>query len=139
MRKVFNVLFVLVLALLVVGLAVAIGIQLASPLDGMTMTIDGETIDGPLLAALFGGAAAFGTIVVGVIVVVVLASVAIVVPALLLLVAFAVLSALAGGLAPIAIPVLLVVGAYVLLSRRAQRRGVAPAAPTVSQSTSATA
>ena len=134
MRKVFNALFVLVLALLVVGLAVAIGVQLASPLHGMTMTIDGETIDGPVVAALFGGAAAFGTIVVGALVIVLLASIAIVVPALLLLVAFAVLSALAVGLAPIAIPVLLVVGAYVLLSRRAKRRSVAPAAPTTSRS-----
>ncbi len=60
--------------------------------------------------------------VVALTVVAVLASVAVVVPILLCLVAFGILLALVVGLSPLVIPVLLLVGAYVLLSRRSRRR-----------------
>ena len=108
-----------------IGVALALGLEWSGALHGATVTVDGETLDGALVAALAGGAAAVGVMAALFAVVAVLASVAIAIPIALLAVAFTVTVALFVGLAPLFIPVLLVVGAYVLLSRRAKRRATA--------------
>lgn len=128
MRRLLFLVALTAIVLVAIAGAVAFGVHAASAGNGMTVTINGETLDGPVVAMLVGGAAACGVAALALLIVAVLASVAIVVPAVLLLVALGVLGALFVGLSPILVPVLLVVGAYVLLSRRRKRRAVADAA-----------
>ena len=125
MKKVLLFAVALLVLTITIGVALALGLRWSGALHGATVTVDGETLDGALLAALAGGAAALGVIAALFAVVAVLASVAIAIPIALLALAFAVLVALFVGLAPLSVPVLLVVGAYVLLSRRAKRRPAA--------------
>ena len=127
MRKLVLFFAVAALALLVVGIAIAIGVHSADAINGATVTIDGETFSGAILAGSVGCAVALGVALVGLFVVGVLASVAIFVPIVLVAVAVIVLFALVMGLAPILVPVLLLVGAYVLLSRWTRRRSAADA------------
>ena len=127
MRRFLMWTFGVMLVLALVGVTVALAVHYAAPVNGMTITIDGEKLEGPAIAALFGGAAAVGVLVATALVVVVLASVAIVVPVVIVLVLAAVLGAVFVGLSPALVPVALVVGACVLLSRRNRRRTVTTA------------
>ena len=126
-------LLILIAVLLLLGIAVTVGLAAhwAGSLNDMRVTLDGETLEGPAIAALVGAVAFFGILVACVVGFAVVASVALVVPVVLIAVAGALLVALFVGMAPIAIPVLLVVGAYVLLSRRSKRNAgaVAPSLP----------
>ena len=117
------------LLLVIVGIAVALGFQWSGAFHGTTVTVDGETWQGPAIAALVGGSVTLGIVVACIVVVAVLASIAVLVPVLLALAALVVLGALCIGLAPIAVPVLLLVGAYVLLSRLTRRRGTPVTTP----------
>ena len=128
MRRLLSFTAVAAIVLILIGAAVAFGVHLAAAGNGMTVTVNGETLEGPVVAALLGGTAASGVAVLVLLAVAVLASVAIIVPVVLLLVALGVLAALFVGLSPILVPVLLLVGAYVLLSRRRRRRAVVDAA-----------
>ena len=110
---------------LLVVIAIAIGVHSAEAMDGARVTINGETFSGEVLAGTVGCAVALGIVFVGLFVIAVLASVAIVLPVVLMLTAAFVLFALVMGLAPILVPVLLLVGAYVLLSRWTKRRDAA--------------
>jgi len=136
MRK---LLLLIVIALfLLLGIAVAAGAigHWAASLNDMRVTVDGETLDGPAIAAIVGVAAFFGIVVACLIAFAVVASVAIVIPLVLIAVAGALAVALFAGLLPLAIPVLLMVGAYVLLSRRSKRKAGANPAPSLPRSTS---
>ncbi len=130
MRKL--ILLILFGVLLLVGLvvvAVGLGVHWAGSLNGMTVMLDGERLEAPAVAALIGVAAAFGVVIATLVLFAVLASVAIVIPFVLAVVFVSLVVALFAGLAPIAIPVLLVVGAYVLLFRRATRKNEPAALP----------
>jgi hypothetical protein len=132
MRKVL--LLILIAFSILVSIAVAAGVAAhwVGSFDDMRVTIDGDTLEGPAVAALVGGVAFFGVLIACVVAFAVVASVAIVIPVVLIVVAGALMLAAVVGLAPIAIPVLLVVGAYALLSRRAKRNVGAHVAPTSS-------
>lgn len=127
MRKAFLLLAFTAFVLLLIGTAIAIGVHSADAMDGATVTINGETFSGSMLAGTIGCGVAIGTVFVGLFVVGILASVAVVVPIVLALTAVVVLLVLVAGIAPILVPVLLVVGAYVLLSRLTRRRAAADA------------
>ena len=130
MRRLLKWTFVMLVFLAIVGVTVALSVHYAAPVSGMTITIDGEKLAGPAVAALFGGAATLGVLAASLLVVVVLASIAIVVPVVLLFVLAAVVGAVFVGLSPILIPVLLLVGLAMLLSRRNRRRAGAATAMT---------
>jgi hypothetical protein len=128
MRKLLWVLLICFAILFAAGAGAALGVHLAGLPDGMRISVDGENFDGPLIAASAGALAAVIVGLVAVIVIGVLASVAVAVPVMIAV-------ALIVGLSPIVVPVLLVVGACVLLSRRSQRRAMvasanAPSMPT---------
>lgn len=123
MRKLLLLVFIAVVFLCGIAVVAGFAAHSAASLNDMKVTIDGETLDGPTIAALVGGAAFFGVLIACLVAFAVVASVALVVPLVLIAVAGALFTALFVGLAPVAIPVLLVVGAYVLLSRRSQRTG----------------
>ena len=123
MRKFLQWMVVCFALLMAVGVGAALGVQWSGVAHGMTVSIDGETIGQSAVAAGIGGAAALVAGIVCVLVLVALASAVIIVPiALVLALIVAVIAAIV-GIAPLLVPVLLVVGAYVLLSRRARRRG----------------
>ncbi len=134
MRRFLLVAAVAVTLLFAIGAAIALGIHSTGTMTGATVTINGETLEGPMIVILLGSAVAVGAFVFALIVIALLASVAIVVPVVLVFVAVSVLVALAVGLAPIIIPVLLLVGAYVLLSRRARRRAASSFPPSAKAS-----
>ncbi|MEO8935328.1 MAG: hypothetical protein ABI277_14805 [Burkholderiaceae bacterium] len=122
MRRFVSWTAAVLLLLVFVAAAIAFGVHLIASTHGMTMTINGESVEGPVIAAAFGAAAALGAVLVCLFVIAIIASVAIVVPLVLALVAVAIVIALVVGLSPVLVPVLLLVGAYVLLSRRSRRR-----------------
>ena len=139
MRKALLLILLAVMLMVTISIAVAIGIGIhsAGALNGATLTIDGETVDSAAIGALVGVAAAFGVAIACLVAIAVVASIAIVIPIVLVLIAGSVLLAIFVGIAPLAFPVLLVVGAYVLLSRRAKRRATnepasLPASPSAS-------
>jgi hypothetical protein len=135
MRKLLLLLSIILLMLVCFAVAVGFAIHWAGTLNGMTMSVDGETIEGPAIAALVIGAIVFGVAIACLVAFAVVASVAIVVPIVLIGGVIAMLVAIFVGLAPLTIPVLLGVGAYVLLSRRSKRKEV-PQTSTLPSSTS---
>ena len=120
MRRFFAALLIGIIVLVAVGAGAALGIHWSGLANGATVSIDGQVIEGSLVAGAAGALAAVIVAFVCLLVVGVLATVAVVVP---LAIVFAVLL----GLAPIAVPVLLVVGVCVLLSRRSKRTPTAGA------------
>ena len=115
---------------LLVVAAIAAGVQSADAIGGTTITIDGETFSGTALAGVVGYGVALGIVAAGLLVVAVLASVVVVVPLALVFAAVVTSLGLFVGLLPILGPLLLLGGAYVLLSRRTKRPAATDAAPT---------
>ncbi len=122
MRTFLKVVLVFSLLFLVAGAVVGVAMVSSGLVDHMSMSFDDHVIEGPAIALAAGAVTTFTLIAAGAIVVAVLTWVAILVPLILALVGVAVVFAIFMGLAPVLVPVLLVVGACVLLSRRAQRR-----------------
>lgn len=126
MRNFFKILAVLVLVFLLVGAVVAVALDTSGALDGAIFSIDGHRFEGPMIAIAAAATAALALLVAFVIVVTVLACVAIIVPLALVLAALGSVFALVFGLAPLLVPVLLLVGACVLLARWIRRPRSAP-------------
>ena len=137
MRKILLLIVIVFALLLGVAVLVAFAGHWAASLNDMRVTVDGETLDGAAIAAIVGGAAFFGILIACLVGFAVVVSVAFVVPLVLIAVAGALVVAIVVGMAPIAIPVLLVVGAYVLLSRRSKRNGGASRATPLTPSNAA--
>lgn len=118
---------------LLVALAslVLAAVHAAGLTDGLTLSVDGETFDGPVVAVMLGGFGVFTAVVVVVTTLATIASLAIVVPVLLALVGVFVMGLLIVGLSPLLVPVLLVGGACALLFRRPRP---APALPSTGPS-----
>jgi hypothetical protein len=137
MRTFLLVVLIAVVALFAAGAGTALGIHWVREAGDMAVSIDGERVPGPVIIV---GLAAAGALIAGVvclIVVATLASVAVIVPVVIVFAIAISLFAMVVGLSPILVPVLLVVGVCVLLSRRSQRRAGAvttsvPASPTIS-------
>lgn len=127
MRRFFLVSAAVILVVVAIGVVAGVSVHWADLADGMTLSIDGETFEGPAVAAMLGGIVASGAAIACLTFVAVVASVAIVVPVVLLLLAVVALGAFVVGLSPILVPVLLVVGAYGLLSRARGRARSLPA------------
>lgn len=123
MRKFLLVTFLGFAAIASIGLVVATTLDWSGALDGLDVTIDGETIDTSAIAALIAVAVSVGLLMLCVIVIGALASIAIVVPLVIVIALVVAVVGLVLGVAPLAIPVLLVVGAYALLARWMRRRG----------------
>jgi hypothetical protein len=121
MPNFLKTLALVVVAVLLVGVIVALSLHGAGALDGAAISIDDQRIEGPMIALAIGAATACALLFAFFIVIVVLACVAVVVPLILALLAFGVLCALIFGLAPLIVPVLLLVGACVLLARWVRR------------------
>ena len=131
MRNFFFVLCAAVVIAIAVGIGVGFGVQWAGLTDHATLSIGDDTLRGSVLAAALGGLAAVAVIIVATVVMLALASVAIVVPIALVIALFATVV----GLSPVLVPVLLVVGVCVLLSRRhrsAASHATTDASPTLS-------
>lgn len=124
MRKILGRVAAATLLVWLIGLTVALSIRWTGVLDGATVSVNGDVLDGPTVVLLIGVGVACGIALVCAIVVAVLASVAIVVPIILLAVVLASSIALVVGLSPVLLPVLLALAAYALLSRRAKRRAL---------------
>jgi hypothetical protein len=136
MRKFLLLVLIAVVVLVAAGAGTALGIHWARAASDMTVSIDGERVAGPVIVAGLGAAGALIAGVVCLIVVAALASVAIIVPVAIVFALGIALIAAVVGLSPILVPVLLVVGVCVLLSRRSKRRAGAatasiPASPTI--------
>jgi hypothetical protein len=124
MRNLFWALLICFAILIAVGAGTALGIHWAGLPNGMRISVDGENIEGSMVAAAAGALAA---VIVGLVLVIVigaLISVAVAVPIVIIVALFL-------GLSPIVVPVLLVVGVCVLLSRRSKRQATI-AAPNAS-------
>ncbi len=121
MRTVLKILALGALLILLLGVVIALSVHGAGGLDGVAVAIDDQRLEGPMMAIAIGAIIALVLAVAFIVIVSVLACVAIIVPLALALAAFGVLCALVFGLAPLIVPVLLVVGACVLLSRWIRR------------------
>ena len=117
---------------LLLWVAAAGAIDAGGALDGFNVMVDGERLDTSWLTLGAGGAAVFGILVASSIVMAVLVGLALVLPLILagvLMIAaaaivcglIAALFGVAMGAAPLVVPVLLVLGLYALLRRRAVR------------------
>ena len=130
MRNFIRTMALGVFFILLLGAVVALSVHGAGALDGAVVSIDDQRLEGPMIAIAIGAITALALvgalIVVAMVSAAVLACVAIIVPLALGLVALAVLLALVFGLAPIVVPVLLLVGACVLLARWIRRPRSAP-------------
>lgn len=126
MRNFFKIAALCVLVFLLIGVAVALSVHWAGALDGAAFSIDDQRFEGPMIAIVAGAITAFALFVAFIVVVSVLACVAIIIPLALALAALAVMFALVFGLAPFLVPVLLLVGACVLLARWIGRSRSAP-------------
>ncbi len=130
MRSFFRITALCVFIVVLIGVVIALSIHSAGALDGAVVTIDDRRFEGPLIAVAAGAIAAVALLVAFIVVVSVLACVAIIVPLALALAGiaalFAIGFALVFGLAPLLVPVLLLVGACVLLARWIRRRRSVP-------------
>jgi hypothetical protein len=128
MRRFLSLLAIGLVVLIAVGAGVALGVHWAGVTNSMAVTIDGDPVQGSMVAAGIGAAVAVAAVVGCVIVVVALASVAVIVPiAIIGAICVAVLAAIV-GLSPLLIPVALIVGVCMLISRRSSRRSM-PSTP----------
>ena len=112
--------------ILLLGVVVAVSLHSAGALDGAVISIDDQQWEGPMIAIAIGAITALALAIAFVVVVSVLACVALIVPLALALAAFGVVFALVIGLAPLVLPVLLVIGACVLLARWIRRSRSTP-------------
>lgn len=129
MRK-FVKLFAL-LTLSMILLAVLVATLVHREFDGVTMLVDDQLITGPLIALAITVLVSLALFVAFVIVLAAIASAAILVPLVIGFVVLVAIFALFVGLAPIFVPVLLVVGACVLLVRLFKRPRAEPAATVI--------
>jgi hypothetical protein len=122
MRRLMLLVAALFAIAVAVGIGTALGVHWAGLAKGVSVSIDGDLIEGSGVAIVLGIVAAIAVSLACVVGFAVLASLAIVVPLAIVFVVGGVLLAVVVGLSPILVPVLLVVGACVLLSRRSRRR-----------------
>ena len=128
MRRILLLVAVLFALAIAAGVGTALGVHWAGLAKGVTLSIDGDLVEGSGVAVVLGAVAGIAVTVACIVVVVLLASLAIVIPLAIVFALGVALFAVFVGLSPILVPVLLVVGACVLLSRRSRRRHE-PAAP----------
>jgi hypothetical protein len=136
MRTFLLLALIAIVVLVAAGAGTALGVHWVREASDMTVSIDGERVAGPVIVAGLGAAGALIAGVVCLIVIATLASVAVIVPVVIVFALGIALIAMVVGLSPILVPVLLVVGVCVLLSRRSKRTDAAatsiPASPTIS-------
>jgi hypothetical protein len=129
MRHLLRALLICFAILIAVGAGTALGIHWAGLANGMTVSVNGENLEGSMIAAAAGALAA---VIVGLVLVILmgaLISVAVAVPIVIIVALFL-------GLSPIVVPVLLVVGVCVLLSRRSKHQATVATTPSIPAPTS---
>jgi hypothetical protein len=130
MRKFFFGLLLVCALLAAVGIGAAMAVHWVGFAKDANVSIDGVTLDEAGVGAIVGLAAACIAIFGVLIALVVIASVAVVLPLALIIGVAALAFAMVIGLSPLLVPVLLIVGVVMLVSRRSKRRAQAlPAMP----------
>ena len=123
MRKLLIGSLLVCLLLAAVGIGAALAVHWIGFAKDANVTIDGVSLDEAGVGAIVGLTAACIAVVGVMVALVVIASVTVILPLALVTALAALVIAAVIGLSPLLVPVLIVVGICVLVSRRSKRRG----------------